>query len=197
MKLRNDFLAPLAAILFATTLVFLLVLGPSSFLDAQAQGASSLETSRIVRLSGNAFVTDDLDASIDFYTKFLDFEVVRRFDLTAASKEIYGVNGDEKIEYAALKPAGWPLDTPGLSGLNFAQVTTADENPIARNEQRVPYYGEFILTYEVRDIENIASEMRTAGVPIVTELSPSATGKSMTLTFLDPNGIRVHLYDYL
>jgi len=162
------------------------------------QAESDEKTNRIVKLSGKAFVTNDLDVSIDFYSRFLGFEVVRRFELTApASKSIYGITGDERIEYAALIPAGWPLDTPNLSGLNFAQIEGAENSLVTEDKKRNPFYGEFILTYEVRELAEIEREMKSAGVPIVTPLAPSGTGKSMTLTVLDPNGLRVHFYEYI
>lgn len=168
-----------------------------SFFTPFAHSETDEDSTRIVRLSGNAFVTKDLDASIDFYTKFLGLEALRRFELPAISKAIYGVTGDEKIEYAALIPKGWPLDTPNLTGLNFAQVENAESSKVNQSEERQPFHGEFILTYEVRELAEIESEMKNAGVPIVTPLQSSATGKSITLTVLDPNGIRLHLYEYI
>jgi len=32
--------------------------------------------------------------------------------------------------------------------------------------------------------------------PVVTPVLPSETGKSVTVTMLDPNGVRVYLYSY-
>lgn len=150
------------------------------------------------RLSGTTITTTKLDATVSFFVDVLGFREIRRRQLDApASLAVVGMRGEESARYVSLVPGDWSTDRPyELSGVNLVELVsdseTADSIPL-----REPRAGELTLAYSVTGLEAIKERIRERGDPIVTPFAASGTGRSMTLTVLDPNGIRVHLYEFL
>ncbi len=170
-------------------------------LSAQSDNNKNGENDNIsisAKLSGAAFVTKNLEASVKFYTSFLGFKVHKRITIDSpAGIAPFGLSGDKKLRYVALLPAEWSVEKPYFPGLNFIEIIEAEANPFSQGAKRKSMEGEVMKAYSVVGLVEIADQMKKEKVPIVTPLAPSATGKSMTLTVIDPNGIRVQLYEII
>lgn len=149
------------------------------------------------RLSGTTITTSDFETTVRFYVDLLGFKETRRRALEApASRGVFGLTDQANVMYAALTPHEWTQDNPYLSSLNVVVVPTDLSDGVARETGRRPYQGEVTLAYRVTGLEQIHEQVVANGVPVVTPLATSATGRSRTLTILDPNGVRIHLYEY-
>lgn len=166
--------------------------------SAEVVTAPPVAAEQYAHLSGTTFVTNDLDTSVAFYSDFLGFVERRRVVMDSpASLGVFGVAEGETITYAALVPAKWSEENSNFPGLNFAKIETSEANPYAPDKFRNSIYGEIVLAFSAVNLQKIERDMRSADVEIVTPLAASATGKSITLTVLDPNGIRVQIYEYV
>lgn len=150
------------------------------------------------KLSGAAFVTTDLEASVKFYTNFLNFREMKRITIdTPVGLAPWGVAPGNKLEYVAMVPSAFSKESPNFPGLNFVQISDAKKNPFKKDTKRTPVFGEVMKAYSVKGLLKIDEKMRAAGVPIITPYALSSTGRSHTLTVLDPNGIRVQMYEFV
>lgn len=158
---------------------------------------ASEETAITATISGAAFVTKNLEESIDFYKNYLGFKERKRIKIdTPGGLANFGVTGDKSLNYVALVPAEFSKENPML-GINFIEINEASNTPFSQDGKRTPIAGELMVAYAVKGLAEIERRMRKASIPIVASLTPSATGKSMTLAVLDPNGIRVQMYEYI
>ncbi|MEM1229435.1 MAG: VOC family protein [Pseudomonadota bacterium] len=153
------------------------------------------------RLSGTTIITGNLERSVAFYTDVLDFETTRVRPLEAeASRAVYGLPEGREARYTTLLPKGFDRDNPQRSSLNLLELKDWRRQQIGRGARskphRKPALGEIVLAFSVPDVAAIAERAAIFRAPIVTPLARSASGRSMTLTLLDPNGVRVHLYSY-
>lgn len=150
------------------------------------------------RLSGTTITTTKLEATVSFFVELLGFREVGRRQLDApASLSVFGIGTEESVRYVSLVPGDWSRDRPyQFSGVNLVELVrdaeSADPEPM-----REPRAGEITLAYSVSGLTAIRRRVLERGDPIVTPFAQSGTGRSMTLTVLDPNGIRVHLYEFL
>lgn len=150
------------------------------------------------QLSGTATITPDLDTAVAFYTRFLGFREHKRVVLdNDATRQVFGLNTGETVTYVSLIPAAFPEQIPSYTGLSFAQIGDAKSAAYGNDPERRPYFGETVMAYSVKNLDAIAAAMSDAGVPIVAPLALSGTRKSKALTALDPNGVRVQMYEIL
>lgn len=164
---------------------------------AQSDTSEMMKGEMTATLSGMAFVTKDLETSIKFYTEFLGFKVRKRIKInTPGGLANFGVTGDKELNYVSLVPAEFSEEKPIL-GINFIEIHEAASTPFAQEGKRTPIAGEQMMAFSVKSLKKIEKHMQKAGIPIVAPLTPSATGKSMTLAVLDPNGIRIQMYEYI
>ena len=149
------------------------------------------------QLRSASFVTRDLDASVAFYTEYLGYQELGRSEITAEkSRQVVGATGDGAVRYVSLAPAMWTREDNAYAGLSFIEIRTANDSPFDQNAQRASRGGELILAHRVTNIEEIARRMAENDVPIVAPLGLSGSGKSRSMAVLDPNGIRVEMYEY-
>ncbi|MFP2995384.1 VOC family protein [Spongiivirga sp. MCCC 1A20706] len=149
------------------------------------------------KVSGMAFVTHDLEGSIEFYTRFLNFKVRKRIKIdTPGGLANFGVTGDKSLDYVGLVPQEFSKDNI-IMGINLIEIEEAANTPFQQEGKRPPIAGEQMMAFSVTGLKQIEKMMKDAGIPIVAPLTPSATGKSMTLAVLDPNGIRIQMYEYI
>lgn len=149
-------------------------------------------------VSGVSFITADLAATLRFYTRFAGLVQPRpqRLLTDAPSLAVYGVTDGTPIPYASLVPKGWPQTYPGHPGLNFAEIKS-DKALLTGAPKRAPQAGETVLAFSVRNLTEKAEMMAQTGVKIVVPLALSGTGRSKAITVLDPNGVRVQLYEFI
>lgn len=178
----------------------LLILVGSIVFGANAHGTESDEPNRPeARLSGTTIITDDIEQSINFYTQVLGFRETRIRELAGeANLSVYGVvDSEATARYTALLPAEWSKENVYLSSLNLVEIASASPSEQPRDITRFPRRSEIVLAYRVENIEEIIRRASAMDTPIIAPLSPSASGKSVTITMFDPNGVRIYLYSYV
>lgn len=163
-----------------------------------AQDVKLAATGFPARPSGVAFVTTDLNASIEFYTKFLGYRLRSKRTIDQpAGLGTFSVPEGEVIGYANMVPGEYSEEARNFVHLNFAEIKQADASPLPADTKRGPIASETVLAFAITNLEKIDADMREAGVPVILPLAKSASGRSLAVTVLDPNGIRVQLYEFL
>ncbi len=149
------------------------------------------------QLRSASFVTHDIEASVAFYTEYLGYKVLGRSEITAPkSRAVVGAHSESTVRYVSLAPAMWTRETSDYAGLSFIEIPEADGSPFDQDPTRASRAAEPILAHRVTNIDEIARRMAADDVPIVTPLGLSGSGKSRSMAVLDPNGLRVELYEY-
>lgn len=149
------------------------------------------------QLRSASFVTHDIEASVAFYTEYLGYKVLGRSEITAPkSRAVVGAVAEGTVRYASLAPAMWSRENSDYAGLSFIEIRDAGASPFDQDPTRPSRAAEPILAHRVTNIDEIARRMAADDVPIVTPLGPSGSGKSRSMAVLDPNGLRVELYEY-
>ena len=167
----------------------------SVFVSANAAAAEDVQPT--AQLRSASIVTLDLDASVHFYTEFLGYQVLGRSEITAEkSRRVVGAKGDETVRYVSLAPSMWTREDNKYAGISFVEIRAAAASPFRQDSARASRGAEMILAHRVTGIDEIAARMRAADVPIVAPLGLSGSGKSRSMAVLDPNGIRVEMYEY-
>ena len=166
-------------------------------------GSAVGETTQLTRtpptanLRSASFVTQDLDTSVAFYTTFLGYKELGRSEITAdKSRQVVGATGDGTVRYVSLAPAMWSPEDSGYAGISFIEIPGAASSPFNQDGARPSGAGELVLAHRVENIDEIDRRMKKAGVPIVAPLGLSGSGRSRSMAVLDPNGIRVEMYEY-
>ena len=155
------------------------------------------DDSPTAQLRSASFVTHDLEASVAFYTEYLGYRELGRSEITAEkSRQVVGATGDGTVRYVSLAPAMWSREDNAYAGVSFIEIPESDASPFDQNAARPSRGGELILAHRVTNIDEIARRMADDDVPIVAPLSLSGSGKSRSMAVLDPNGIRVEMYEY-
>lgn len=148
-------------------------------------------------LRSASFVTRDIEASIAFYETYLGYRVLGRSEVTAnKSRQVVGAMGEGDVKYVSMVPPMWSKETPHFAGISFIEIPNADESPFDQDGGRASRAGELILAHRVTNISEIAARVERDGIPVVAPLGKSGSGKSMSMAILDPNGIRVEMYEY-
>ena len=155
------------------------------------------EATPTAQLRSASFITRDLDASVAFYTSYLGYKELGRSEITAEkSRQVVGATGDDTVRYASLAPSMWTREDNKYAGISFVEIPAAEGSPFDQNAARPSRAGELILAHRVYGIDEIARRMSEDGVPFVAPLSLSGSGKSRSMAVLDPNGVRVEMYEY-
>ncbi len=181
---------------------FLLFALSVSLVACKTTGASSVNSvdtlSAYSYQSGSAMVTQDIEASIDFFKRYVGYKLAgrRMLDGTKDGKA-YGYTGEVVLDYAIMVPQNWSRENPNHPGVSFVQISNSPASLNKENPKRGANEGEVVLSFSVPNIDEIYSRVKLDNVPIVSDLEVSATGKSKTLTLLSPSGTRVYLYGYI
>ncbi|MEM9570464.1 MAG: VOC family protein [Pseudomonadota bacterium] len=168
-------------------------------LTACAHGETPQSSNDITaHISGTAFVTRNLHASVHFYTSLLGYrERGRRVIDSEATTSVFGVPAGTALEYIVLVPAEFSEANPNFPGLNFVGISDAGPIGLSEDPTRAPKAGELVMAFEVTNLDAIYAQIISNNVKVVAPRALSETGKSETITVLDPNGIRVQLYEYV
>ena len=179
----------------AFILAFLIMALSASYSSARADDGAAVEGT----LRSASFVTNDMEASIAFYTELLGYHVLGDSTITAEkSRQVVGAVGDRKVlRYVSMAPKGWTIENQDLrAGVSFIEIEGAAPTPFDQDGTRASRAGELILAHRVTNIKEIARRAEEMGVPVVAPLGKSGSGKSMSMALLDPNGVRVEMYEY-
>ena len=170
-----------------------------AFAQEEATADSATDVPVAATLRSASFVTKDLDACIAFYRDLLGYHILGEREITAEkSRQVVGATSpDSTVRYVSMAPRGWTLDAPDeRAGISFIEIDSAESSPFDQDGERASRAGELVLAHRVQNIEEIAKRAAAMGIPVVASLSPSGSGRSMSMALLDPNGIRVELYEY-
>ena len=150
-------------------------------------------------LRSASFVTNDIDACIAFYSDLLGYHVIGDSTITAEkSRMVVGAHGDRKVlRYVSMAPTGWTIENQDLrAGVSFIEIEGAAATPFDQDASRPSRAAELILSHRVKNIDEIARRAEAMGIPFITPLGKSGSGKSTSMAVLDPNGVRVEMYEY-
>lgn len=176
-----------------TALLVALICMIHTLFDANAQERD--DPTAVLRSA--SFVSRDLDKTVDFYTGLLGYKILGEAEITAdKSRQVVGAKGDEKVRYVSLAPAIWTKEDNKYAGISFIEIKSAEASPFDQNAARPSREAELILAHRATNIDEIARRVAAAGIPVVAPLGLSGSGKSRSMAILDPNGIRVELYEY-
>lgn len=147
------------------------------------------------KLSAANIFTNDLEASARFYTDILGFTrgKVRTLE-SPETRAVYGASVGADALYLTLLPAEFDRENPVLATLNLIQI--GDAVAAKKDSAKSASSQGVLLAFRVSGIREIEQRVQASDVPIVTPLAASETGKSMTMTILDPSGVRLYLYAY-
>ena len=171
--------------------------GNHLFGSAEGETTQLTRTPPTANLRSASFVTRDLEASVAFYTTYLGYKELGRSEITAdKSRQVVGATGSSTVRYVSLAPAMWSPEDSGYAGISFIEIPAAVASPFDQDGDRASRAGELVLAHRVTNIDEIDRRIRKAGVPIVAPLGLSGSGRSRSMAVLDPNGIRVEMYEY-
>lgn len=171
--------------------------GNHLFGSAMGETTQLTRTQPTAQLRSASFVTRDLDASVSFYTTFLGYKELGRSEITAdKSRQVVGASSAGTVGYVSLAPAMWSREDSTYAGISFIEIPDAVASPFDQDGARHSRAGELVLAHRVSNIDEIARRMKKAGIPIVAPLGLSGSGRSRSMAVLDPNGIRVEMYEY-
>ena len=151
----------------------------------------------IVQTRSSNYFTHDLEATVAFYSELLGLEEAFRSDVAAPkSRESFGIFGDETISVVGFYPPEVDDAAKGFAGIAFFAIEGRTEPLYNLNSENGPVSG-VVLAHRVSNVDDIERRMKAAGVTFVSELSLSATGRSRSMTVLDPNGILIEAYEFV
>lgn len=151
-------------------------------------------------MTNAAIYVSDIDASLKFYTEYMGYMVRADTEVTAGkSKDTMGIDQGftTKMYYLAPKPE---FTEPGsfAGGLALVEVHSDDLHTYERVLDSVQAVnGEIIMVHKVQNIKKIYETLVANDIKIVTPLSPSGSGKSMSFSAFDPDGVRVEMWEML
>jgi catechol 2,3-dioxygenase-like lactoylglutathione lyase family enzyme len=147
-----------------------------------------------------ALVVRDMDETLAFYRDILGYRVnVERMVTNRTSIETVGLDPYQRFRLIYLKPNAEFASHP-FSMSDLSLVQPLDGPPIARRTDpcagRETSVGQMIMSKQVEGLQAILAQAEKAGYCIVSSLRDSATGQSLTAAVLDPNGVRIELFEY-
>lgn len=151
-------------------------------------------------MTNAAIFVKDMDKSLVFYTEYMGLMSRSDSEITAGkSKDTLGIDQeiDTRIVYLSPKPEFTEPDS-FAGGLALIEVKNDAAHEFNRMMDSIKaVHGETAMVYRVQNINRIYKSLVDNGVPIVTPLSPSGSGRSMSFSAFDPNGIRVEMYEMI
>jgi len=181
-------------------IVITLILGLfACYISAQSETINKSTSPEVTsKLSGTAFVTKNLEASLKFYIDILGYKELGRKKLDdARSLSNFGIKEGNSVLYVSLVPDAFSDENRNFSTLNFVEINNAETNVLNQDAKRKPIQAETMTAYVVTGLKAIEKKIKKAGIPIIAPLALSGTGRSRTLSVLDPNGVRVQMYEYV
>lgn len=149
------------------------------------------------RLGSVSMITHDLDASIEFYTRYLGYKVMGTSLIdTPKPRRVVGATGNQTVRYVSLAATGLEQNNPPLTRISFIEIKQASRHKGNQNAKRASAIGDAVLAHRVVNIDLINQRIIADDIPIIAPLGLSGSGKSMSMAVLDPNGIRVEMYEY-
>ncbi len=147
-------------------------------------------------MTNSAILTNDMEKSLHFYTELMGYKVLSTSTIEdGKSKDILGIRQGTETSLTYLVPNNAePNSYEG--GLAIIEVGGNGQIAYSR-EDGSAVYGEIVMVHRVGNIDKIYKDMMAEGITIVTPLSPSATGRSMSFSALDPNGVRAEMYEII
>ena len=152
-----------------------------------------------IGLANPVLMVRDLQESTEFYTEIMGYEVIGGGPITAAvSKHTVGANRDQKTEAVYLRSATLIGRDLPASGIALVHI---DDNRLPLLDRGAEPHdavqGEVMLSLVVEGLAELLRRMEEGGYTVLNDLQPSASGKSNIASALDPNGIRLEMYEYV
>ncbi|MEP3224719.1 MAG: VOC family protein [Parasphingorhabdus sp.] len=142
------------------------------------------------------------DSSVRFYTEYLGYKLLVENEITdEKSLTTIGAGPKMKARIAYLKPVNNRIERPfsgNYLGLIEISGPGADDGAYRRiSDDASAAKGEIVLAHQVVGIKRVYAAMQAdEKIQIIAPLSPSGAGLSQSFSVLDPNGVRVEIYEY-
>jgi len=148
-----------------------------------------------------ALVVRDMDESLAFYRDILGYSMrVDRVVTNPVSIETVGFADVTAFRIVYLSPNAAMTNHPfAASELSMSQPLsrTPAPKPAEPCAARTTRIGQVILSQQVEGLDTVAAKIAAGGYCVVSKLQLSGTGQSRTMAVLDPNGIRVEIFEYV
>ena len=166
---------------------------------AGAFGNDQPEAAVRIGFANPVLMVKDLEASTKFYTEVMGYEVVGGGDISAdVSKHTVGAVRGQKTRSVYLRSAELKHRDLAPSGIALVHIDGGGLPQLTRGEDpNDAVQGEVMLSLVVEGLEELLRRMKEGGYTVLNELQPSASGKSNIASALDPNGIRLEMYEYV
>lgn len=144
----------------------------------------------------------DWDASLDFYTRYLGYEITGQGEIAdEKSKDSLGMDHSTTGRFAYLAPKPSFLKKENIVNGSTIGIIEVRNDRLAEYERMMnsikAIKGEVVMVYEVDDLKKIRDMMMADNIQVVSDFSISGSGRSHAFAVLDPNGIRVEMFEYL
>ena len=152
-----------------------------------------------IGLANPVLMVKDLEASTRFYTEVMGYEVIGDGEITAqVSKLTVGASRDQNTRVVYLRSAALVERELPASALALVYIEDDQLPQLTRGaDPEDAVQGEVMLSLVVEGLEELLRRMEAGGYTILNGLQPSSSGRSMIASALDPNGVRLEMYEYL
>lgn len=141
----------------------------------------------------------NLEESQRFYQDIMGYEVTGGGEITAeVSRHTVGAIKGQKTRSVYMRSAKLKDRDIAPSGIALVHIED-DRLPQLRRgyDPNHAVQGEIMLSLVVEGLEELLARVKAAGYTVLNDLEPSSSGKSMIASILDPNGIRLEMYEYV
>lgn len=163
--------------------------------------AGAVDSEPVVRigLANPVLIVKDLEESTKFYTEIMGYEVVGGGPIESpVSKRTVGAIRDQNTRAVYLSSAKLEKRDLDPSGIALIHIEDTDLPQMQRGQHaNDAVQGEVMLSLVVEGLEALLQRMDQGGYTILNNLQLSSSGKSNIASALDPNGIRLEMYEYL
>lgn len=144
-------------------------------------------------------IVKDLEESKRFYRDIMGYEVTGGGEITAdVSRRTVGATRGQTTRSVYMRSAKLKDRDVAPSGIALVYIEDDGLPQMKRgDDSHDAVQGEIMLSLVVEGLGELLERMRSAGYTVLNKMEPSSSGKSMIASALDPNGIRLEMYEYL
>lgn len=161
----------------------------------------SEEQSAPVRIgfANPVLLVKNLEESRRFYTEVMGYEVIGGGEIEAeVSRHTVGAIRGQTTQSVYLRSASLIDRDVAPSGIALVHIAGGGLPQMERGDDpNDAVQGEVMLSLVVEGLAELIQRMKDGGFTVLNDMQPSASGKSYIASALDPNGIRLEMYEYV
>jgi catechol 2,3-dioxygenase-like lactoylglutathione lyase family enzyme len=160
-----------------------------TFLAAAVGGEELVATESAAALTRTTLVVENREASLAFYRDLMGFEVIHEGPYSGSTfHSIFALGDQDPVHFVILRSPAPDSAMLGLLEIGGPKVTAGPAEP-----ERAPHYGEALLWFTTRQLDQVYRRMRRANVDILAP--PFATKGGREMVVADPDGVRMYLFE--